>query len=70
MADYEEQDITAEDSDELYEHHRIVVDKGQALLRIDKFLMDRLANVTRNKLQEAIRAESVQVNDKPVKVSC
>ncbi|MBB6612913.1 RluA family pseudouridine synthase [Pontibacter sp. Tf4] len=69
MADYEEQDITAEDSDELYEHHRIVVDKGQALLRVDKFLMDRLANVTRNKLQEAIRAESVQVNDKPVKVS-
>jgi 23S rRNA pseudouridine1911/1915/1917 synthase len=69
VADYEEQDITAEDSDELYEHHRIVVDKGQALLRIDKFLMDRLANVTRNKLQEAIRAESVQVNDKPVKVS-
>jgi len=69
VADYEEQDITAEDSDELYEHHRIVVDKGQALLRVDKFLMDRLANVTRNKLQEAIRAESVQVNDKPVKVS-
>jgi len=69
MADYEEQDITAEDSDELYEHHRIIVDKGQALLRVDKFLMDRLANVTRNKLQEAIRAESVQVNDKPVKVS-
>jgi 23S rRNA pseudouridine1911/1915/1917 synthase len=69
VADYEEQDITTEDSDELYEHHRIVVDKGQALLRIDKFLMDRLANVTRNKLQEAIRAESVQVNDKPVKVS-
>ncbi|MBC5775957.1 RluA family pseudouridine synthase [Pontibacter sp. KCTC 32443] len=69
MAAYEEQDITTEDSDELYEHHRIIVDKGQALLRIDKFLMDRLANVTRNKLQEAIRAESVQVNDKPVKVS-
>lgn len=69
MADYEEIDITPEDSDELYEHHRIVVDKGQALLRIDKFLMDRLANVTRNKLQEAIRAESVLVNEKPVKVS-
>jgi len=60
---------SAEDSDELYEHHRIVVDKGQALLRIDKFLMDRLPNVTRNKLQEAIRSESVQVNEKPVKVS-
>ncbi|SFH27685.1 RluA family pseudouridine synthase [Pontibacter chinhatensis] len=59
----------AEDSDELYEHHRIVVDKGQALLRLDKFLMDRLPNVTRNKLQGAIRSESVQVNQKPVKVS-
>jgi 23S rRNA pseudouridine1911/1915/1917 synthase len=58
-----------EESDELYEHHRIIVDKGQALLRIDKFLMDRLPNVTRNKLQEAIRSESVQVNDKPIKVS-
>ncbi|ARS37899.1 RluA family pseudouridine synthase [Pontibacter actiniarum] len=59
----------AEDSDELYEHHRIVVDKGQALLRLDKFLMDRLPNVTRNKLQGAIRSEAVQVNQKPVKVS-
>ncbi|MGV3586781.1 MAG: RluA family pseudouridine synthase [Adhaeribacter sp.] len=57
------------DSDELYEHHRIVVDKGQALLRIDKFLMDRLPNVTRNKLQTAIKAETVQVNNEPVKVS-
>ncbi|WP_114782222.1 RluA family pseudouridine synthase [Botryobacter ruber] len=60
---------TAEDSDELYEHHRIVVDKRQALLRVDKFLMDRLPNVTRNKLQNAIRTESIQVNQKPVKVS-
>lgn len=57
------------DSDDLYEHHRIVVDKGQALLRVDKFLMDRLPNVSRNKVQDAIRTESVQVNNKPVKVS-
>jgi 23S rRNA pseudouridine1911/1915/1917 synthase len=66
-----ETDITdnGPESDEMYEHYRIVVDKGQALLRIDKFLMDRLANVTRNKLQDAIKAESVQVNAKPVKVS-
>ncbi|WP_347159569.1 RluA family pseudouridine synthase [Pontibacter chitinilyticus] len=65
----QEQNSSTEDSDELYEHHRIVVDKGQALLRLDKFLMDRLPNVTRNKLQEAIRSESVQVNQKAVKVS-
>ncbi|MFD2248575.1 RluA family pseudouridine synthase [Pontibacter ruber] len=69
MIDYTEQEETAEDSDELYEHYRIVVDKGQAQLRVDKFLMDRLPNVTRNKLQGAIRSESVQVNQKPVKVS-
>ena len=69
MVDYIDQEETAEDSDELYEHHRIVVDKKQALLRIDKFLMDRLPNVTRNKLQGAIKSEAVQVNQKPVKVS-
>lgn len=68
MIDFTEQENT-DDSDELYEHYRIVVDKGQALLRIDKFLMDRLPNVTRNKLQNAIRTESIQVNQKPVKVS-
>lgn len=69
MAYYIEPEENTEDSDELYEHHRIVVDKGQALLRLDKFLMDRLPNVTRNKLQGAIRSESVQVNHKPAKVS-
>ena len=69
LAYYIDPEENTEDSDELYEHHRIVVDKGQALLRLDKFLMDRLPNVTRNKLQGAIRSESVQVNQKPVKVS-
>ncbi|KAA3440149.1 RluA family pseudouridine synthase [Rufibacter hautae] len=62
-------DLASADSDELYEHHRIQIDKGQALLRVDKFLMDRLPNVTRNKLQDAIKAESVRVNGKPTKAS-
>ena len=61
--------IDSTESDDLYEHHRIVVDKGQALLRLDKFLMDRLPNVSRNKVQDAIKAETVQVNNRPVKVS-
>jgi 23S rRNA pseudouridine1911/1915/1917 synthase len=69
MVDYIDQEETSEDSDELYEHHRIVVDSKQSLLRVDKFLMDRLPNVTRNKLQGAIKSEAVQVNHKPVKVS-
>jgi len=53
--------------DELYEHHRIVVDGGQALLRLDKFLLNRLANASRTKIQDAIRAEAVQVNGRLTK---
>src|SRR5690242_10273802 len=56
----------AED-DELFEHHRIVADPGQALLRIDKFLMDRLPNVTRTKIQDGIHLGFVTVNDRDVK---
>jgi 23S rRNA pseudouridine1911/1915/1917 synthase len=56
-----------EQDDELFEHHRIVVDGGQALVRIDKFLMDRLANVTRTKIQDGIHNGFVLVNEKPVK---
>src|SRR5690554_3742836 len=55
-----------EDAD-LYEHFRIVADPKQTLLRIDKFLMDRLPNATRNKVQNAIHSESIQVNNNPVK---
>ncbi len=56
-----------EEDEELYEHHRIVVDPKQELLRIDKFLMDRLPNVTRNRLQDAIKSGFVKVNEKNVK---
>ncbi|MDX1627612.1 MAG: RluA family pseudouridine synthase [Fulvivirga sp.] len=55
------------DDDELYEHHRIVADPKQQLLRIDKFLMDRLPNATRNKLQAGIKDGFVKVNDEEVK---
>lgn len=57
----------SEENDELFEHHRIEVDPKQALLRIDKFLMDRLPNVTRNKVQDAIKNMFVQVNAKTIK---
>jgi 23S rRNA pseudouridine1911/1915/1917 synthase len=55
------------DDDELFEHHRIVADPKQSLLRIDKFLMARLPNVTRTKLQTGIHDGFVRVNDKPIK---
>ncbi len=56
-----------EDDDELFEHHRIIADPGQSLLRIDKFLMDRLPNVTRTKIQEGIHLGFVRVNDSDIK---
>ena len=64
MSENQEQ---VEENDELFEHHRIVVDPKQQLLRIDKFLMDRLPNVTRNKLQDAIKNGFVKVNEAEVK---
>jgi len=56
-----------EEQEDLFEHHRIVADPGQEPLRIDKFLMDRIANATRNKLQVAAKAGNIHVNDAPVK---
>lgn len=51
----------------LYEHHQITADPGQELLRIDKFLMARLPNVTRNKVQSGIKDGFVKVNGGSVK---
>ncbi|MDH3711019.1 MAG: RluA family pseudouridine synthase [Cyclobacteriaceae bacterium] len=53
--------------DQWFIHHRVVVDPGQTLIRLDKFLMDRLPNVTRNKLQEGIKQGFVLVNQVAVK---
>lgn len=55
------------EEEEVFEHHHVVCDPGQEPLRIDKFLMDRLPNVTRNKLQQGIKDGFVKVNLKSVK---
>lgn len=55
------------EDDELFEHHRFVSDKGQSLLRVDKFLMQLIANATRNKIQKAAEEGNIWVNDIPVK---
>ena len=64
-----EDDLIDEQDDELFEHHRIIADGGQSLIRIDKFLMDRLPNVTRTKIQAGIHEGFVKVNDQPIKPS-
>ena len=56
-----------ESSEELYERFVFNIDKGQEPYRIDKFLMGRIENATRNKLQQAINAGLVLVNGKEVK---
>ncbi|MBO4599949.1 MAG: RluA family pseudouridine synthase [Bacteroidales bacterium] len=56
-----------EEETELYEHHRIVVDKGQAMLRLDKYLQMRLEGISRNKIQAAVKAGCVLVNERIAK---
>jgi 23S rRNA pseudouridine1911/1915/1917 synthase len=53
----------------LFEHHRLTVDPGQSLIRIDKFLANRLVNASRNRLQQAADAGNILVNNIPVKSS-
>ena len=62
-------DNDGSEQDELFEHHRFDVEKGHMMLRIDKFLINRMANVSRNKIQHACEAGNILVNGKVVKSS-
>jgi len=57
------------ESSELFEHHRFVTDKNQGILRIDKYLMQKIAHVSRTKIQAAAQAGCILVNERPVKQS-
>ncbi len=54
---------------ELYEHHRLDVDEGQTLMRLDKYLVGHLPNTSRNRIQNAADAGNILVNGKPTKNS-
>lgn len=58
----EDEDIVSQ-----YEHYKFQVDKGQGPLRIDKYLMNRIENATRNKIQKAAKDGNILVNEQPVK---
>lgn len=60
-------DIAEHDEEDLFEHHRFQVDPGQQILRIDKYLIDRLPKTSRNRIQVAARNGSILVNGKAVK---
>ncbi len=56
-------------NDDLYEHYKFVADKGQQPLRVDKYLMNKVENATRNKIQKAAKDGNIFVNDVSVKSS-
>ncbi|HTF03995.1 MAG TPA: RluA family pseudouridine synthase [Bacteroidia bacterium] len=65
-----EEELEGVAEQELFEHHRIVVDPGQQMLRIDKFLQIKLGgHISRTKIQAGAEAGNLHVNEKPVKAS-
>ena len=64
---FDTESIETDDSGELYEHIRIAVDGGQEMARIDTFLTNRIANISRNRIQNAAKAGNILVNEKAVK---
>ena len=72
MENYKEPDLQNDeenDSDELFEHYKFIVDAGQSQMRIDKYLFMRLVNSSRNKIQAAAEAGNILVNGKTTKSS-
>ncbi len=66
MEDFFEENEEMEEGG-LFEHYRLTVDQGQSLLRIDKFLSNRIENASRSRLQAAADAGNILVNNVPVK---
>lgn len=54
-------------STELYEHYKFLADPGQGLIRVDRFLVDRIAGASRNRIQVAIENNFILVNSRPIK---
>ena len=59
--------IVTEDGQEMFEHYRFVAEKGQTLLRVDKYLVAKIDNISRNRVQQAAEAGCIIVNGKAVK---
>lgn len=67
MDKYEESVELKESEAEMFEHFRFEVDKGQSALRIDKYLMSKIVNATRNRIQIGVKAGNILVNGEDVK---
>ena len=65
--DAESPDTVEEEDGALFEHFRFVVDKGQSLMRADKYLSSHMESTSRNRIQLAIDAGYVMANGKVIK---
>lgn len=65
----EKEEMAEQEEQELFEHYRFVADKGQNALRIDKFLVNKIENASRSKIQAAAEAGNILVNDHSVKAN-
>ena len=63
----ENMEVTSEEREELYEHFRFKVDPGTELLRMDRYLTNLIAHVSRHRIQEAAKANCILVNGRPEK---
>jgi 23S rRNA pseudouridine1911/1915/1917 synthase len=61
------EELSDNQEQELFEHFRYVVDPGQSMLRIDKYLTAKLEGVSRTRVQAAAQAGNILVNDTAVK---
>ena len=58
---------TSGEKEELFEHFRFVVDPGTEIVRLDRYLTNLMAHTSRNRIQQAAKADCILVNDRPVK---
>ena len=66
LDELDEAEPVGQEAGELHEHFRVVVDKGQTPMRVDKFLGERIVNSSRNRIQRAADMGYVMANGKPV----
>lgn len=65
--DLSEDELVEDQNSELFEHYRFVADKGQGMIRVDKYLAMHIVGVSRNRIQQAAEADCILVNNIPVK---
>ena len=65
--EHDQEEVELGNDGQFHEHFRFIVDKGQSLIRIDKYLVNCMSQISRNRIQDAADANCIIVNGKPVK---